>query len=283
MELTTLAVQLKRQMNDIIDVAYQNKSSAVKGQLKRFTIYCTDEMQKTRLGTCRFKKEDKTSFIRIFAMGNEGYKEILVTTMHEVSHHVDYSLRGESGHDAPFYLAHKKLLFAAFDMGILTKDDVVNSGSNARNRNKLAKMMDEYQPNPVSYKQDTAQVFAYNAYPVKNALKARGYQWNGLDMAWVLETKETSVDAEKELLLSLGLKETEIKIISSNAVVARLRKNVQLYNVPFESNQIVKDLGYRWNGEGKRKYWWKKIDGDCLPSSETAILEGIAGLKIIIT
>ena len=282
-DFISLAVQLKRQMNDIIDVAYQNKSPSVRGQLKRFSLFCTDATKKTFLGDCRFNPKDKTSQIRIFALGDEGFKEILITTMHEVSHHIDHSLRGTSGHDAPFYLAHKKLLFAAMDMGIITKEDVVHSDSKARNRQKLAKMMEDYQPNPVPYKQGTVQIYVYDAYFVKDSLKARGYKWNALDAAWVLETNDTSADGEKDFLLSLGLQESNIKTIKSSAVVVRLRKNVRLYNVPFENNQIVKELGYHWVNAGKTKYWEKKIDEEVLPPSEIAILENISGIKIVIT
>ena len=275
-------VKLKRQMNDIIDVAYQNKKPSVKAQLKRFTILCSDTDLRTKLGDCRYLP-DGSSRIRIFAMGTEGFHEVLITTMHEVSHHIDHSLRGRSGHDSPFYLAHKKLLFAAMDMGIISKDDVVYSDSKAQNRDKLAKMMDEYAPHPVEYKPDNVMICVYNAFSVKSTLKERGYQWNSLDEAWTRELTSGDLDAEQQLLSSLGLEETDIKIVEGNAVVVRLRKNARLYNVPFESNQTVKGLGFHWVNNGKQKYWEKKLYGESLTEEESEVLNAIPGIKIKIT
>lgn len=280
-DFVALQVKLKEQMNDIIDVAYRDRTPALLRQLKRFSIYCTSEVMRTKLGQCAFHRAAKTSNITIYALADEGYKEILITTMHEVSHHIDCSIRGSTGHDAPFYLAHKKLLFAAMDMGILAKEDVVNSTSRARNRNKLAGMMREYVPNPVSYKEDVVQVFVYDAYSVKDSLKARGYKWNSLDAAWVLATTAPALATEKQYLSELGVKEKNIKVLESNAVVARLRKNVRLYGVPFDSKEIVKGLSFRWVPDDR--CWEKKIDGDALSPSEHDALKSIPGVVIKIT
>ncbi len=280
-DLRGLSARLKRQMNDIIDVAYRNKNPSVRGQLKRFTISCSTKETRSFLGDCRHLK-DGSSQIRIMAMEKEGYREILITTMHEVSHHIDYSLRGHSGHDAPFYLAHKKLLFAAFDMGILSKADVIHSKSRARNRNKLAKMMDEYVPHPVNYKQGNILVSVFNGYSVKDALKARGYRWNPIDEAWTQELTSSELPAEQQTLAALGVSDDNIRIVEGSAVVAHLRNCVRLYNVPFEHNQTVKSLGFRWRAEDKHtKYWEKKFDGESLPAAEMKILNKIPNIKII--
>ena len=285
MDYAALAVRLKQQMNDIIDVAYKNWSEKRRRQFKRFTIHCTDKELKSRNGDCRCFL-DGHSEIRIVKMGIASYRAVLLTTMHEVCHHIEHSLYGDTGHDEEFYQIHLELLFAAFDMGILSKDDVINSGSTSRSLNRVIikkHMLDSYVPHPVEYKQDAAQVFVYNAYAVKDRLKARGYKWNSLDAAWVLETNESVVDDERDFLLQNGLKEDDIKVIRSSAVVVRLRKNVQVYGVPYEQNQVVKELGYRWNGDGKKKYWWKKIEGNSLPEEERAALDSIAGIRIVIS
>lgn len=277
---SNIAARLKSQMCDIIDVAYQDRTPGMRGQLKRFTIQCSEVDMRTKLGDCRWNANDKTSRIRIHALGSEGFREILITTMHEVSHHIDFSIRGSSGHDKPFYIAHKKLLFAAMDMGIITKDDVIHSASHAQNRNKLAGMMSEYVPQPVQYKQKKVLVCAYNAFSVKDDLKRRGYTWNSVDETWTKEIDIKDLHSEKAELTQLGLADTDIRTVHGGAVVVRLRKNVRLYNVPFESNVIVKKHGFKWVINGKQKYWEKKIDGEALPDDTLIELKSIPGIKI---
>lgn len=279
-EFASLAVRLKQQMNDIIDVAYRERSEAQIRQFKRFTISCMDKEFKSKNGDCRHMS-DKSSQIRIAKLECAPYRAILLTTIHEVSHHIEFSMRGESGHSSEFYKVHLELLFAAFDMGILSKEDVLNSGSTSRSLNRVIikrNMLDSYVPHPTDYKQNVVQVFVYNCFAIKDILKSRGYKWNKLDSAWVLETTNSKIDSEKEFLLENNIKEADIKIIASSAVVARLKKNAHVYGVPYDQNQIVKDLGYRWNKNGK--FWTKQIDGDDLSSDEWLILIGIPGVSV---
>lgn len=285
MEYKGLAVKLKQQMNDIIDVAFRERSEAQIRQFKRFTISCIDKEFKSRNGDCRCMP-DKSSQIRIVKLESAPYRAILLTTMHEVSHHIDFSMSGEVGHGPEFYKVHLALLFAAFDMGILSKEDVLNSGSTSRSLNRVIikrKMLDSYVPHPTDYKQDVAQIFVYNAYAVKDVLKSRGYKWNSLDMSWVLETNSNAINEEHDHLLNLGVQKENIKTINGSAVISRLRKNVNLYNVPYDKKDIVKSLGYRWTDTGKKKYWQRKIDGDSLPADERSVLEGIVGIRIVIS
>lgn len=262
----SLAVQIKRQMDDIIDVAYKEQEPTKLRQMKRFTILCEDRTLKSKLGDCQYSRQNKASRIRIFALSEEGYKEVLITTMHEVSHHIDHILRDRSGHDAAFYDVHKRLLFAAMDMGILLRSDVVDSKSRAQNRDKLARMMQEYVPHPVRYKQDTAQVFVRNAFRHKEQLKARGYHWNSLDTSWVREVEKEKAEEEKAALLSMGIPVESVQIVESGAVITRLRKLVRIYNFPYENRQVLKDLGYRWISAGK--CWEKQIVGEEIPEED---------------
>lgn len=285
MEYKWLAVQLKQQMNDIIDVAYRDRPDNQRKQCKRFVLLCIDKDTSSFNGDCRYMP-DNSSQIRILRLKNATHRAILITTIHEVSHHVAHSLYGEDGHGSNFYKAHLELLFAAFDMGILTKEDVLNSGSNSRCLNRVIikrNMLDSYVPNPVHYKQDVTQLFIYNAYPFKDILKARGYKWNSLDAAWVLEKTKDAIHAECTYLDSIGVPAEDIKIINNAQVISRLRKTVCLYNVPYESKEMVKSLGYRWKNTGESKFWQKQIDSNNLSEQEEETLKKIAGIKIVVT
>lgn len=279
---TGLAVQIKKLLNDIIDVAFQDSvSPKMLWRFKRFTIFATEAQLGSKLGDCWYNKDGSAS-IRLLKLGRQRYQDNLILAIHEVSHHIDRCLRGTSGHGPEFYQIHKTLLYAAFDMGIMTVDDVVHSESTARNRDKLAKMMDDYVPNPISYKPDIVHIFVYHSFEIKENLKARGYAWNKLDEAWTREIHKPDLESEKEFLFSLGLHESDVKYVEGGAVVTRLRKSAKLFGVPRQFNGIVKKLGYRWFEGGKRKYWVKKLDGDSLAEEERQELEKIPGILIVI-
>lgn len=277
-----VAYELKKMLNDIVDVAYGDSVSKARlGQFKRFSIFCTEAQMDSKLGDCWHNKDDSSS-IRLLKLGRERYQDSLITALHEVAHHVDYSIRGRSGHDSEFYHVHKVLLFAAFDMGILTVDDVVHSESTARNRNKLAHMMKDYVAKPVDYKKNVVQVFVYNCFNLKGRLKAQGYHWNGLESAWHKEVNRDELHNEREFLSSLGIPDADVKVLESAAVITRIRKSAKLFDVPRYHNNIVKKFGYRWTDAGKQKYWQKRIDGDSISESERKELEKIEGIRIVI-
>lgn len=277
-----LAIQMKKLLNDIIEVAFKDSvSPKMLGLFKRFTVFCTEAQLKSKLGDCWHNK-DGSSCIRILKVGRQSYQDNLILALHEVSHHVEKSLHGKSGHGAEFYRIHKALLYAAFDMGVLTVDDVIYSESTARNRDKLAGMMNDYVPHPIAYKADTVHIFVYHSFDYKDILKSRGYKWNKLDAAWTKELQAQDLEAEKTFLLSLGLSENDIKHIKGGAVVTRLKKSIKLFNVPKKDNYIVKKLGYRWFDGGKRKYWQKKVDGNSIPDEERSQLEAIEGIFIVV-
>lgn len=275
---TGLAVQLKKEMNDIIDVAYKEFSESKIQQFKRFTIYCTDKELTRIWGDCYCDPKTKASSIRIVRMKFANFKDVLVTTIHEVAHHIDYSLNNTTGHQTPFYDAFERLLFAAFDMGIITPSDV--NEHNSRCRSKTMKRIASYTPNPVDYKKDIIRIHVYNCYSIKGILKSKGYQWNGADMSWTKEINISDIDEERENLFSLGVSENNIKITTGPGVVSRIRSVVRLYDVPYEQREIPKSLGYKW--VKKESAWEKQID-DNLSSEEKETLKQIPKIRIRIT
>lgn len=275
-EYKKLSAGLKYQMNDIIDIAYKDMPEKL-SKMKRFSIYCTDKLLKTKLGDCRHNT-DGSCRIRIFGIKDESFRAILITTLHEVAHHIDYILRGRSGHDSEFYEVLKKLLFTALNMGIISRNDVINSETRSRSKDKLVTMLKSYVPKPVSYKEENVIISIYNAYSEKEKLKEKGYSWNPIDESWVKETKIPLLEEEKEFLKSIKIEEKNIKTVKSSAVITRLRKTAFVYGIPFEEKEKVKVLGFRW--EKEKKCWIKKIERDILPEEEYSIIKNIKGSRI---
>lgn len=275
-----LAVRIKKMLDDIIDVAFKDSSAKMILQFKRFTVFCSEEKLQSRLGDCWYNK-DGSSSIRILYLGSQKYQDTLICAIHEVSHHVEHSLHGSSGHGPEFYRIHKILLYAAFDMGILAVDDVLKSEF-AGNSHKLAKMMNDYVPHPVDYKKDLENIIVYNA--AGKDLKPRGYIWNSLDLAWTKEIHKSDLESEKQYLLLLGVKASDIKCADGAAVVLRLRKSVKLYNVPYQYNlTIEKFFKYQRVNTGSERFWKKQINGVALPAKEQQELTKlIPNIRIVI-
>jgi len=280
---TGLAVDLKRQMNDLIDIAYKDESPQRIRQFKRFTIFCTTSALRSRHGDCRVNP-DKSSSLRILNLAGRNPNDILITTIHEVCHHIDHSIRGTTNHDSNFYAVMKQLLCASIDMGILTMNDLVDADrieeAHSSSRGKIGRMMAGYVPQPVAYKNDVVTVSVYNCFSVRDILKKRGFRWNGLDKAWTKEIISFDLAAEKNYILSLGVLPQDIKEQSLKGVSIRQRKIVQLYNIPFESNSIVKELGFKWSTSGKVNHWEKSISEEDLSVQERMKLEQIPNILI---
>ena len=274
-----LAARLKMLMNDIIDVAYKGKYNNSKiYQFKNFNIYCTTSEKKSYLGYCRANK-DGSCTVRIMGIGNERYQESLIICIHEVSHHIEYSIYGAMGHGKEFYQIHKELLFAAFDMGILKVQDLTTEmESKARNKNKLARMMDEYIPKPVAYKKDMIHVLVYNCIDIKDELKRSGYHWNKQDLSWMKTIKINDKEDEMRYLKDLGMQECDIKFHDGRTVITKLWRIVRVFGVPYEANHMIKAYGYRFSygTEKLGKHWYKQIHGNDIDNEERTRIQAVS-------
>lgn len=273
---SALAYRYKRQMNDIVFYAY--KGSPHMKEYQDFRIECYAKEMKSRLGDCRHSKTGQ-SLIRIYFMESENWENVLVTLIHEVSHHIDFKIRGYSAHDKPYYEIHKKLLVTALDMGIVSFEGIQKFwNSNAQNARKLAGLMRDYTPHPIPYKVDLCTIFVYNAFSVKELLKEREYRWNGTDQSWFREMGTDEALEEKEFLLGIGVPEGDIAISEMKGVVNRRKAEVLLYGVSYEKRDEVKNLGYRWDKE--KRIWHKRIDGEDISAEERKTIFAIGGVRI---
>ena len=89
-------LKLKYILNDLVDYAYGDDPKLP--QYKCFYVEYLRKKQKTRNGDYR----GDNHHLRIFTEGREDV-QIIKTSIHELSHHVDYMQRGRCCHDAVFY------------------------------------------------------------------------------------------------------------------------------------------------------------------------------------
>lgn len=266
--------ELTQMLEDIIDIAYKDSSSLE--NLKTFRIILDDRNLKTRLGD--YNKVN--GIIRIFHLQNEAWQDTIVTLLHEASHHIDNIFRGMTNHDKNFYEIHKCLIYTAFDMNIISKADVVVSTTTAQNKNKLAAMIKDYIPKNIDYKNGTKTIHVYNAFSVRKALTAQGYQWNDIDKSFEKNIDVNLISDEKKYLYTLGICDSQVLLTSGTAVITRLHKNVFIYNVKYPMHKVLIELNYVWNV--KNQCWNKKILSDSLSQDELDVLNNIQNIKIVV-
>lgn len=229
MEYPEFSKRLKQQCYDIIDVAYKARTERQRNQCKDFEMLCTDEEPDGLNGVCTISLRVSKSKIKIYKIKRASPIAILITAIHEVSHHVAYALFRAQGHSSKFYKVHLELLFAAFDMGLLSPDDVVHGATGRLLQDVVIRrdQLNTYKPNPVPYKQNMAQIFVFNAGIYSDDLKARGYQWNDVDDAWYTEHALQNIQDEERELTMLGISAENIQIIESMRAIAHLRNTTR--------------------------------------------------------
>ena len=98
--------------NVIIELTFPNVSQTKREKYKDFALELTEKQYSSRLG-CYSPKEKK---IEISAITKECRHDVLITFIHELSHHIEFVNTKETGHQKSFYDIHKRLLKTAVDL-----------------------------------------------------------------------------------------------------------------------------------------------------------------------
>jgi hypothetical protein len=206
--------ELKKQMDEIIDCAYAGNSKLK--EMHWFKIILKpDSKVRTRLGDYN----PRTKIIRLF-FTKYGEMNNVLTVLHEVAHHVDYTLNQKTGHQKPFYEAYRKLLYAAFDLGKISVTEVKKMKRQEQDYNKVMKIVENYVPNR-SIKENVAddreRISVMNAYSLKDTLKDKGYHWDSVLKGWFwIADDEQAMQAEIAKLHELGITDENIFVRKEN-------------------------------------------------------------------
>lgn len=268
---------MQQTISEIIAVAYADIPAKTIRKYQNIRVNLEDKELKSKLGDYRHSA-DGSGTIRLFALRSEGNAELLITALHGASHHIDTISRGYSLHDADFYLIHKRLLFAAMDMGLLEKDDIVHSSSRARNRDKLAKLVSEYVRRPINNtdNSENTSILVYSAYSQRDMLKSKDYHWNPIELCWTKDCNLKDVQSENEFLQKAGI--TDFEIVQTGKPIVSHRKTANVYGVPYDKRDQLKAIGFMWNNS--EKCWTKKIKGSFLPKEEASVLRNISNIRV---
>lgn len=92
----------------------------------------------------------RTHIIRVFVPNTSAKTNanLICTTLHEVSHHIDWCNRHTSDHSDAFYEIFQKLLYSALDLNVVSVSDIKNMPRLTTDHNKILKFIKIYSPNP---------------------------------------------------------------------------------------------------------------------------------------
>jgi len=250
--MSVLNVEVKRTLEDIIDVAYGEEPFENLKNYKRFWLEIIPKECKSLSG--KYVYANRKSKIEIFNLSQES-KAIVKCCIHELAHHIDHCKNGTSGHQEPFYNEYKTLLYAALNMHILVPEDIEKDEWSS-DRNKVKKLVDEWTPAYIPYKQDLFRVNVTNGFPHKTALKENGYHWDTLQSVWTKEVPSADVEAETEFLSSLPCEFTTSNAADLNIAAYGF---IVIKGNTYSYKDELKEQGFFFDKRSKNKQWKKKV------------------------
>ena len=102
----------------LIDTTFPDANDLTKKKYKKYNVKVSFKNLKTRLG----KYNAKTNVIEISSVRTQPRAIVLITFIHELSHHIDFINTASLDHQQGFYDIHIKLLKKAIDLPLQMPD-----------------------------------------------------------------------------------------------------------------------------------------------------------------
>lgn len=245
-------IKIRQVLHDIIDEAYKTKSEEERVRYKKFWIELSDKNIKSRAGQYNGKKRT----IEITGM-DRNEKHIVVTCIHELTHHIDNCNRGHSDHSSEFYAVYRELLYAALNMKIF---DVATLQciTDVTDGKKIKKIADEWTPEYVEYRNDICVIVVSNCFKQKDVLKAREYKYNTVGRTWEKEIKKDEVEYERGYLNGIEIKNEDIEIKDANDIQVKVKGKIIAGKGSYDFRNELKENGFYY----KDKKWEKVTEGN---------------------
>lgn len=269
----------------LIDICFKDETQSNKTKFKKFKLELVGKEYASRLGCYN----TKTKVIQLSGLDVYCRCDVIITFLHEVSHHIEFIKYSQTGHQKTFYDIHIKLLKTAVDLGLLKTEDITdNKTSKAGNRKKLGKMMMGYKANGNSTLSDFMNTDFLNLLPevVENrqiikvkcqpedryVLKDSSYRWNSSELIWEKSVKNLE-EYNKEIKFLIKQGYQNIKI-DKQTYYARFIK-VCAFGNTYLNKETIASLGYKY----KDGIWSKPVKINFV-ESEVAKLRKLNGVKI---
>ena len=258
--------RIKIYLNQIIDAAYPNMSKQEREKALNFTIIFDPQEKRSYHGL--YMPKNKTGSRAIIKVGNfsRGDKAVIITCLHETAHHIDAVFNGRTGHQAPFYEAYERLIYAAMNLRLLTPDDFREAERDAKKVGKgsqgfskvlliVARWEPHYLVDEAPAEKKTVKVG--DGFSVKDQLKNAGFYWNKISSTWDIETDNP--DETAAFVREIGCKKIEISdggINIANPMVTVVASGKGTY----EHRNALRENRFMYNK--KKKVWEKRVPAE---------------------
>jgi hypothetical protein len=269
----------------LIDICYKNESYENRTKYKKFKIELIQKEYSSRLGCYNMKSKT----IQLSGLGAYCRRDVIITFIHELSHHIEFIKSGTTGHQKTFYDIHTNLLKVAINLDALNiKYITENKSSNAGNKNKLGKMMVGYIASGDKKLSDYMDTKFLDALPIiienhktikvkslpedKDILKGQQYKWNINELVWEKLTKNVEeYNDEINFLSKNGFHNIKI---DKKAYFAKYIK-ICVTGDTYTNKEILSSFGYKY-----RDGSWLKYVSISYVNKEVMKLRKIKGIKV---
>jgi len=203
-----------------------------------------------------------TKKIRIMNL-SRGVGAILATTIHELAHHCEVCNTGTTGHGETFYLTMRDLMITAMKHGWVLPHDLqgLATGNAPSDRVFLRKFGDDLAQIKSSTTGSASIIIkVFDAFAIKDALKAAGYNWSKLELCWAKEVPTDEVEQETRFVAACG----QARVVVQDA--RRATMDVVFHAVVrngVQQREKLKAAGYRFKGYGYTSpVWVKRISAE---------------------
>lgn len=202
----------------------------------------------------------RTTTIRVFNMSRPT-QHIISTTIHELAHHVDFSINGTSGHNKRFYGILKELMETAVKCGYINYE----SARKKMDSRDISQMEKYYGPVSASYDEnydtfkDVRIVKVYKSFPIKDWLKEADFHYNKIDKIWEKEVNKDEAEDLKNRILEQN-QSVEVKVDKFNEIQVEAFYYVIVTKNTYPHKEELSANGYKYKGYYiDSNSWVKKI------------------------
>ena len=275
--------RIKIYLNQIIEAAYPNMSKQEREKALDFTFMFDPKEKQSYHGLYMGKTKSRSRAVIKVGNFSRGDKAVIITCLHETAHHIDAVFNGRTGHQAPFYEAYERLIYAAMNLRLLTPDDFREAerdakkvGKGSQGFSKVLLIVARWEPHYLVDESPSEKktIKVGDGYTVRDKLKEAGFYWNKISATWDIETDkpdETVAFAE-----SIGCKKIEVSDGGIN-IAKPMITIVASGKGTYEHRDMLREKRFMFNK--KHKVWEKRVPAeeakDCLAELKRLDLLGV--------
>lgn len=267
--------RIKEIMIDVIDEAYKSEvRSDVLKKMKHFWFYFQGKELKAN--------SDYQSDTRVIRIQNfsRPSNEIIISCLHETSHHLDFTLRNETSHDDEFCRIFVKMVQTAIKMKLISESDLLRLDEDHIYRKRIEKggpPIFYWNIDPIPYKENIRWIKCRCTPDKRGYVQKAKFRYSSFEKVWIKEVRVEHLQIELDYLKRF-FKEEQISIEEVGKIDFSVRYYISLKNGKIHK-EALKKLGYQYEAFGLGRFTWNKMILAKEWKAEKEKIEDFKGIK----